>query len=123
MKNFLISLGLFLFISYGAVGQSVSCSELLQYVVKNGRSKATVNSYQLFDSSWLKEVKAYSIENSLFVVATIKRNEYDFTGQKYIFCGIPSSNWSNFYNGLYDLNLSYGERFHKYIFKYQCECN
>lgn len=111
------------FWSLSAKSQEVSCSELLEYVQSNGRSKATVSSLSLYDSSWLNEVKAYSIEGNIAVVAKITRNEYDLYGKEYIFCGVPSENWDAFYYGTYDYNLTYGERFHKYIMNYGCKCD
>jgi len=41
--------------------QSSSCTELLNYVESKGRSKGSVSSMSLYDSSWLGEVKAYTI--------------------------------------------------------------
>lgn len=106
-----------------AFSQNVSCTQLLDYVEANGRYKGSVSSLSLYDSSWLNEVKAYAIDGNLAVVAKIKKNQYDLNGKKYVFCGIPSSNWDAFYYGTYDYGLSYGERFHKYIMDYVCDCN
>lgn len=108
-------------LSVGA--QEVSCSDLMEYVQQNGFRKGTINSYQLFNSSWLKEVEAYSIENVIVVIAEIKRDEWGINTKKYVFCGIPSSNWNAFYTGLYDTNTTFGERFRKYIFEYKCDCD
>lgn len=101
--------------------QSVSCTDLLQFITQKGYRKGEVSSYQLINSSWLKSVTAYSYDNKIFVVAVIKKNQYDYTGKTYIFCGIPSNNWDNF--SIYDNNPSYGEKFRKYIIDYQCDCN
>ncbi len=122
MKNLTLVLGIFLFASMPVFSQNISCTELLDYVESEGRSKGSVSSMSLYDSSWLQEVKAYTIEGNLAVVAKIKKNAYDMYGKKYVFCGIPSSNWDAFYYGTYDYGLSYGERFHKYIMDYVCEC-
>jgi hypothetical protein len=92
-------------------------------VEENGKKKETVSSYSLIYSTWLKEVTAYSIEDVIVVIASIKEDQYSYFTKKYIFCGIPENNWSSFYYGLYDLNKSYGERFHKYIFDYKCNCD
>ncbi|RXG29880.1 hypothetical protein [Leeuwenhoekiella marinoflava] len=102
--------------------QDVACLDLLDYVKKNGYKKAEVSSYQLYDSSWLKKVTAYTIDNTILVVAEIKKDEYSIYTKEYIFCGIPSTSWDYFYYGLYDIGKSYGERFHKYIIKRQCNC-
>ena len=122
MKISCLLLGILIFTSTPIFSQSTSCSELLNYVERNGRSKGSVSSLSLYDSSWLSGVEAYTIEGNLAVVATITKNEYDMYGKKYVFCGIPSSNWDAFYYGTYDYGPSYGERFHKYIFDYVCEC-
>jgi hypothetical protein len=102
--------------------QDVACDDLLKYVEKNGRLKGSVSQFQLIESSWLKEVKAYSIDNTIVVIAEIKRDDYGFNTKKYVFCGIPSSNWDSFYFGLTDLGKTFGERFQKYIFDYKCDC-
>jgi len=67
------------FVIFGIVrvgAQDVSCDDLMRYVEKNGRYKGTVSSIQLIDSSWLKEVKAYSIDNTIVVISEIKRDDY-----------------------------------------------
>lgn len=58
----------------------------------------------------------------IYVVAEIKKDDYGFTVNKYIFCGIPFLNWTSFQFGSYGASASYGERFHKYIFDYKCDC-
>jgi len=123
MKNSIILVGMIILFIVPAFSQNVSCTQLLDYVESNGRYKGSVSSLSLYDSSWLNEVKAYTIDGNLAVVAKIKKNQYDLSGKKYVFCGIPSSNWDAFYYGTYDYGLSYGERFHKYIMDYVCECN
>lgn len=107
--------------SYGAASSSVSCENLLNYITSNGYRKGSLSNYTL-DSSWLYEVTAYAYEYDIYVVAKIKENEYSYQTKTYIFCGIPSQNWNNFKNGAYGDPKSFGERFHKYIFDYQCEC-
>ena len=111
----------FFFCNY-SLAQDVSCKDLVKYVEDEGYVKATVTSIQLFNSSWLKEVKAYSINNTIVVIAEVKKDEWGFNTEKYIFCGIPSWNWDAFYYGLYDFGKTYGERFHKYIYNYKCDC-
>src|SRR5680860_615486 len=115
MKNSIILIGIVMLSKIPAFSQNVSCTQLLDYVESNGRSNGSVSSLSLYDSSWLNKVKAYTIDGNLAVVAKIKKNQYDLYGKKYVFCGIPSSNWDAFYYGTYDFGLSYGERFHKYI--------
>lgn len=102
--------------------QDVTCDELLTFVHEKGYLKSTLMNYTL-NSTWLYEVKAYSYDNVIFVEAKIKKNEYSIETNTYIFCGIPSLNWSNFqYSSYNDNNSTYGERFHKYIINYECDC-
>ena len=107
--------------SWGIQSQSVSCEDLMDYVTSKGYNFQSVSSYQLYQSSWLNNVKAYRVEGRIAVIAEIKRDG-EFFAKKYVFCGISQSSWDAFYSGLYDLNKSYGERFHKYIFNSQCNC-
>ncbi len=119
-KRFIIGLiGFFMSISIVSA-QDVSCNELIDYVKKEGKYVGSVSVFQLLNSEWLKEVEAYSINNTIVVIAKIQVNQY--TTKKYIFCGIPKTNWDNFYVGLNDLTKSYGERFNKYIMDYTCNC-
>lgn len=122
MKSLSIILGTLLCASMPIFSQNISCTELLDYVESEGMSKGSVSSMALYDSSWLGEVKAYTIEGNVAVVAKIKKNDWDLYGKKYVFCGLPSSNWEAFYYGSYDYGKTYGERFHKYIMDYVCEC-
>ncbi len=102
--------------------QQINCDNLISFIKVNGYSKNSISSY-ILNSSWLYKVTAYSYEYKIFVIAEIKRNEYSYSTDSYIFCGIPANNWTNFkYGGYYDSD-SYGERFHKYIINYRCNCN
>ncbi|MCX7550272.1 hypothetical protein [Xanthomarina sp. F2636L] len=112
---------IFLCSSINAHSQEVSCDDLLSFIKDKGYYKSTVSSYTL-NSEWLHEVKAYSYDYKIYVVAKIKKNAYSYSTNTYIFCGIPSMNWSNFQYGGYGDSDSYGERFHKYIFNYKCDC-
>jgi hypothetical protein len=120
MKH-LFTLFLFAF-SINITAQSVSCDELVDFIETKGMYSNSVSSYTL-DSSWLTKVTLYSYNMNYFVVANIKTNEYSYTSKPYIFCGIPYSNWQRFQTGSYGDTDSYGERFHKYIFPYKCDCN
>lgn len=103
-------------------GQDVKCDELVTYVERNGRYYQEVNEVQLMNSTWLKKVTAYSIDNKIVVVAEIKRDQWGINTKKYIFCGITSDMWTAFYMGINDLDKTYGERFQKYIFDNKCNC-
>ncbi|MDX1774675.1 hypothetical protein DFR65_10762 [Oceanihabitans sediminis] len=107
--------------SFFSFSQDVSCDDLLSFITTKAYSKGTLSSYTL-DSDWLQEVKAYSYDYKTYVIAKIKKNEYSYQTNTYIFCGIPSTNWSNFQYGSYGDSKSYGERFHKYIINYKCHC-
>ncbi|MCR8667088.1 hypothetical protein NO995_05300 [Aestuariibaculum sp. M13] len=96
----------------------VSCSEVIKVLENSKLIKDQIKNYTL-NSSWLKTVTKYTYENQNFVIIEVLENEYSYKTSKYIFCGIPTLNWINFKTGL---SGTYGERFHKYIFKYKCDC-
>lgn len=100
----------------------LSCDEVMEYIKAEGFRSSSVSSYTM-DSSWLYEVTAFTYEFKTYVIAKIKRNEYSYLTQSYIFCGIPDANWRNFRYGGYNDSDSYGERFNKYIMDYKCNCN
>jgi hypothetical protein len=108
--------------SYSSSDDTPDCEDLLKFIKDKGYSKGTISSYTL-DSDWLNEVKAYSYDYKVYVIAKIKKSKNSYQTNTYIFCGIPSTNWSNFKNGSYGSSDSYGERFHEYIFDYKCDCN
>lgn len=118
-----IGLIIMLIISINMFSQQVSCNELINYVENNGTELSEVSTIQLLNSSWLNEVKQYKINDNYVVVAEIKKDNVGVLTKKYIFCGITKSDWEYFYDGLYDIGSTYGERFHKYILKKQCDCN
>lgn len=113
-------LSFFFLLPFAANSQAIRCNDLMDYVTDEGVSYGQVYSYQLTNSSWLKEVKAYKYENILFVIAEIKQDDWGIRTKKYIFCGIPENNWRNFTSS-YD-RRTYGERFHDYIMDYRCDC-
>ncbi|NVK53838.1 MAG: hypothetical protein HWD85_12955 [Flavobacteriaceae bacterium] len=98
-------------------GQGISCQEVYEIVTENYDYKDTVTP---IGSSMLTRVTYYTLDGDGFVVANIKRNEYDFRGTPYIFCGISSQRWARFKNeGMFN---SWGESFHAYIRDYTCNC-
>ena len=103
------------------VVQTPSCEDLKDFIIDNGHYLGKVSGYTM-DSSWLMNATAYTYEYKTYVIAEIKTNEYSYKGKEYVFCGVPSSNWSNFKIGSYGDGNSYGKRFHKYIMSYQCNC-
>lgn len=96
-----------------------SCDELIVFLKSNGEIIKKLSSYHL-TSSWLNRVTGYIYEGNIYAIAEIKDSEWPYKIKSYIFCNISESNWSNFDN-IY-INGSYGERFHKFIFDYQCNC-
>lgn len=106
---------------YSNSSDTPSCEDLLDFIETNGYIKSTISNYTL-DSDWLYEVKAYTYNYKIYVVAKIKKSEYSYQTNSYVFCDIPSTNWYNFKNGGYGDSDSYGKRFHKYIFDYKCNC-
>lgn len=121
MKKIILTV-IFFILNYNSYSQEVNCEDLLNFIKEKGYTKGTVSSYTL-NSSWLYKVTAYDYEYKTYVVAEIKKSEYSYQTEKYIFCGIPNMNWSNFKYGSYGDSESYGERFHKYIIDYKCNCN
>lgn len=101
--------------------QKISCQSLYDFIIENGYKKSSVSNY-IMESSWLHKVTAYEYDYKLYVIAEIKESEYSYKTNLYIFCGIPNMNWYNFQYGSYGDSNSYGERFHKYIFDYKCNC-
>lgn len=94
--------------------QDVKCNELINIIKTEGDFQNRVNNYNLTESSWLEEVESYSYKNKLFILAQLNK-------KKYIFCRVPSSNWKKFKSTITD--SSYGEKFHKYIMNFKCECS
>lgn len=113
---------LLLCVSLNTFPQGVACEDLVRFVKKEGRNIGSVSSYELLSSSWLKEVTCYNIDGKLVVIAHIKTNDYSLYGKDYVFCGISKTYWDAFYYGLYDIGKTHGERFHKYIMDYKCDC-
>jgi hypothetical protein len=93
-KRFKITVAILLF-SFASYSQTVSCEELAEFIEENGYQKATIPSY-ILNSSWLSDVTAYEYEYKIYVFAEIKKDEYTYQTKTYIFCGIPSLNWTNF---------------------------
>jgi hypothetical protein len=102
--------------------QSTSCNELIYSVEHKLRKVASVSHLSLLDSSWLLSVDGYDYDGDVIVIATIK-SESSVLGKKYIFCNVPKDNWNYFYNPISTTSMSYGERFHKSIVDYKCDCN
>ncbi|TYP99014.1 hypothetical protein C7447_102332 [Tenacibaculum adriaticum] len=120
MKKFGI---IFLMLSVNfSFSQEVNCEDLQEFIKTKGYYKTSLANYTL-GSSWLYEVTAYEYDYKIYVIAKIKRNEYDYSPKAYVYCGIPSQNWNNFQYGDYNDSDSYGERFHEYIKDYECNCN
>lgn len=120
MKRSLIIL--LLSFSLSAIAQTGSCGELMNVIKTKGMYSSTVSSYTL-DSNWLNKVTLYGHDMKYYVIAEIKENRYSYNSKSYIFCGIPFQNWISFKNGRSGDSDSYEERFHKYVFDYQCSCN
>lgn len=107
----------FVFFSSILFSQNIRCSDLVDYVIQNADYSDSVT---CFDSSMLVKVTKYDLESSSIVIAYLKKDEYDYRGKPYVFCGISSYNWSNFkYEGM---SNSWGKSFHTYIMDYKCNC-
>lgn len=98
--------------------QDSSCNDLVRYAKSEDSYPDTVRP---ITSSMLAKVEYYEVNGGGLVIAYIKKNDYDFTGSPYIFCGISSQRWAKFKSeGMYG---SWGESFHAYIREYTCNCN
>lgn len=115
MKSFYVAV--FFFASFCLNAQGVSCQRLFQEISKEYDYR---ENQAIFNSSMLTRAIYYEYANSGFVVAYIKRNDYDFSGTPYIFCGISRSRWRSFKNE--GLLGSWGKSFHKYIRNHTCNC-
>ena len=100
-----------------AYSHQISCEEAYHIIISQGEDIGSVTPPY---SEWLKKVTAYRIDGEIYVEAIVKRDEYGMKTDAYIFCRIPKYNWDMF--RLYDSNPSYGEKFHKYIDEYTCNC-
>lgn len=89
----------------------VSCNEAANYIIQNGKY---LSSYSTFTSSWIKSTDAYQYNNSLYIFIHTRQNN------SYIYCDVPYNNWQFFISNGY--STSYGQRFHKYIEPYKCNC-
>jgi hypothetical protein len=124
MKKIFIVLSVLFLISFNSVkGQTPYCSQLIEYVYKNGTSKNAIDNGLQIKSEWLKKVEAFSIENKIVVIAEMYSDDSHFSTKKYIYCDVPPFNWDSFYNTRMFIGKSLGENFHKYIDEYKCNCN
>jgi len=118
MKNKFILLYIILLLCVISVkAQDIDCDDLMSYIKNKGSYSTTVTPY---NSSMLISASLYYYNGDYFVIAKFKTNEYDYTGRSYIFCGVPYSNWLEFYSSG---SISYGKAFHAYILDYKCDCN
>ena len=124
MKNKNLFITILFLCSLNMFSQQYKCSEIIQYAKTESYSNDKISSYKLSDSSWLKSVQAYHLtDNSTIIVAELKSDNYSNSTRKYVFCGVSFDNWVAFSSGAFDYGKTYGERFHKYIFKNKCDCN
>ena len=121
MKKIYIIILLFSLYQTYLIAQDTKCNDLIYLVKNNGTFKSQVDPYSLNTSEWLHRVTAYEYNNSIFVIAEIKREDF-LPKDMYIFCGIPLNNWNNFHNPWSDISKSYGEKFNIFIIDYICNC-
>lgn len=115
MKKLLLCLVLLLPVA--GYTQSASCSDLVSYAKLEDSYPDKVLP---MGSSMLAKVEYYRVNGGGLVIAYIKKNDYDYTGTPYIFCGISSQRWAKFKSeGMFG---SWGEAFHNYIREYTCDC-
>lgn len=115
MKKLLLCL--ILLLPVAGYTQSASCSDLVSYAKSEDSYPDRVLP---MGSSMLAKVEYYRVNGGGLVIAYIKKNDYDYTGTPYIFCGISSQRWAKFKSeGMFG---SWGESFHAYIREYTCNC-
>ena len=109
-----------IFFCNSAKAQTAPCSQLIDYVYRNGTSKDKIDSVLFTYSSWLKGVESYTIDNKIVVIATLNKNG---STKQYIFCDVPPTIWDTYYkNRMLILDKTLGEQFHEYIYGYKCDC-
>ena len=107
----------FLLLGSKSYTQTISCQELYETVTANNRPTSSTT---CMGSTMLVKAEYYTYQGTGYVVAFIKRNQYDFRGTPYIFCGISSYRWSIFRSkGTSD---SWGKAFHEHIMGNKCNC-
>jgi len=133
MKKYLsIAICILLFATLGKAKAQISCDALISYVESNcSRSYSQVPATLLWSSKFIKNIIGYNCEDNIVVIAELYVDKYK-NSKKYIFCNIPSRNWSWYTWPLgcegdgprfgYTRN-SKDVQFRKYIFDYQCDCN
>lgn len=89
----LIVLLTFLSFNNHSNSQTLSCQELFEIVTENYDK---VDRVTPLSSTMLAKVNYYTLEGTGFVVAYIKKNDFDFQGSPYIFCGISGQRWAKF---------------------------
>lgn len=99
-------------------GQGIECQELSKVVMSNYDYSDNTS---CLGSTMLVKAEYYEYNNMGFVVAYIKDNKYDYSGNPYIFCGISSNTWIMFKSG--GVTGSWGKSFHKYIMDNKCNCS
>jgi len=116
----IIVLIVFVFFIGGAetLSQTISCQELYETVTKNNRPTSSAT---CMGSTMLAKAEYYTYQGTGYVVAYIKKNQYDFKGTPYIFCGVSSYRWSSFRSK--GMTGSWGTAFHEHIMDNKCNCN
>lgn len=119
LRSFLI---LFL-ITIGIIkgyAQNISCKDLIEYVERNYDYKSSTSQTSMF-SNWILYSNYYEVKENGVVIAYFKRNEFDYYGTPYIFCGVDYNRWL-YYQKLIILYDSPGKAFRESIYNYKCNC-
>ena len=110
MKHLLLIL---LFVTLISFGQT-KCNDIIDTV----KTFKVIHTDYTNDSSWLQGVTFYEyydnqeLKKLFFAIAKMNSKEY-------VFCNISYYNQFQYLNAF---NGTSGERFHKYIFNYKCDC-
>lgn len=118
-KLFLAALCAMLASLSGTAQQKVTCNELMTYIKENAILRRDVTPHR--PSSWLNSVTMYDYRGTIYVIAFLEVSAGKF--KPFIFCGVPYDNWDNFDWEIIDEELSLGQKFRKYIYKFKCDCN
>lgn len=117
MRRLYFILSIFVTTCFNVKAQNITCQELFETITENYDTKDNIN---CFGSSALIKITYYRLNNTGFAVAYIKKNDYDYKGQPYVFCGISQQLWSSFKaEGLVG---SWGKAFNEYIMDNKCNC-
>ena len=102
----------------GTLTHAQTCDELVAYAQSEDAYPDTFTAY---GSSLVAKAEHYSVGNSRLTIVYLKDNDYDYSGDPYIYCGVSDYAWSQFKYATVD--GSYGKSYHAYIRDNTCVCD